>query len=89
MFYKKKGTAYFFAEAFGKAVGYNATLQGGFFSSSVYTLDSINHFVGSYRLGVSVSCILYKLEIATTFNTPEFPGALSHRWAYASIQVGF
>lgn len=89
MFSKKKWTAYFFAEAFGKAVCYNATLQGGLFNSSVYTLDTINNFIGSYRLGISVLYSLYKLEIATTFNTPEFPGALSHRWAYASIQVGF
>ncbi len=89
MFSRRKWSAYFFAEMFGKAVGYNATLQGGLFSSSVYTLDSINHFVGSYRLGISAAYNLFKLEIATTFNTPEFQGALSHRWAYASVRVGF
>ena len=89
MFSERKGTAHFFAEVFGKTIGYNATLQGGLFSSSVYTLDSINNFIGSYRLGISVAYNLFKLEIATTFNTPEFHGALSHRWAYASIQVGF
>ena len=89
MFSKRKWNAYLFAEVFGKAVGYNATLQGGLFSSSIYTLDSINHFVGSYRLGISITYNLFKLEIATTFNAPEFPEALSHRWIYASVRVGF
>lgn len=89
MFSKRRWSTCFFAEALGKTVGYNATLQGGVFSSSVYTLDNINHFVGSYRLGISAVYNLFKLEIATTFNTPEFSEALSHRWTYASIRVGF
>lgn len=82
-------TVYFFAEVFGKAVGYNATLQGGLFSTSTYTLDKINRFVGSYRLGVSVTYKLFTFEIATTYNTPEFPGALSHNWGYAIVRIGF
>ncbi len=89
MFSNKKWSAYFFTELLGKAVGYNATLQGGLFSSSVYTLDKINHLIGNYRLGITAHYNLLKLEMATTFNTPEFPGALSHRWSYISIKVGF
>jgi len=89
VFSENRMTAFLFAEVFGKAVGYNATLQGGLFSSSTYTLDVINHFVGSYRLGISVSYNLLNLEMATTFNTPEFPGALSHRWSWIVIRAGF
>jgi len=89
MFSKNKWRIYFFAEAVGKVVGYNATLQGGLFSTSVYTLDEINRFVGGYNLGLSLSYKLYKLELATNFNTSEFPGALSHKWAYVSLRAGF
>lgn len=89
MFSKNVWTAYFFAEVFGKAVGYNATLQGGLFSTSIYTLDKINHFIGSYRLGINATYNLFTIEMALTYNTPEFPGALSHKWGYAIIRVGF
>ncbi|VAX27751.1 hypothetical protein MNBD_IGNAVI01-2720 [hydrothermal vent metagenome] len=89
MFSPKNWTAYFFAEVFGKSVGYNATLQGGLFSTSIYTLEKINRFIGSYRLGISATYNLFTIEMAVTYNTPEFPGALSHKWGYAIIRVGF
>ena len=89
MFSKNSWSVYFFAEVTGRAVVYNATLQGGLFSTSIYTLDEINRFVGNYNLGLSLAYKLFKLELATNFNTPEFPGALSHKWAYASIRAGF
>ncbi len=89
MFSQSKVMLFVFAEIFERLVGYNATLQGGLFSKSTYTIESINHLVGGYRLGIIFAYSLLKLELATTYNSPEFPGALSHKWGHAAIKVGF
>jgi len=88
-FSKRNWTAYFFVEAFGRIVGYNATMQGGLFNTSIYTLSDINNFLVNYKLGVTFGYKLFTLELASTYNSPEFPEALSHKWAYAIIRVGF
>lgn len=89
MFSQKKVMFFVFAEIFERLVGYNATLQGGLISKSTYTIENINHLIGGYRLGISFVYNLLKLELATTYNSPEFPGALSHKWGYVVIKVGF
>jgi len=73
----------------GSLVGYNATLQGGLFSESVYTLSSINRFVGSANIGLTLIYKKFKLEYVQHFNTPEFPGALYHSWGYLLFKFGF
>lgn len=89
MLSKKKFYVYAFAEIYERLVGYNATLQGGLFSSSTYTIQDINHLVGGYRLGISFTHNFLKLELATTYNSPEFEGGLSHKWAYALVKAWF
>ncbi len=73
----------------GSLIGYNATLQGGLFSKSVYTLSSINRFVGHANIGLTLIYKKFKLEYVQHFNTPEFPGAVYHSWGHLIIKVGF
>ncbi len=86
---KNKWTIYFFAEVFERVVGYNATLQGGMFNNSVYTMYEINRMLANYKLGINITYRLFTLELASNYITPEFPGGLSHNWAYAFIRVAF
>ena len=89
IFSKKKIRVFVFAQIFERLVGYNATLQGGLFGTSTYTIESINHLVGGYSLGMNFVYSLFHVEAGTRFNSPEFSGALSHKWAYVSIKAGF
>jgi len=73
----------------GSLIGYNATLQGGLFSESVYTLSSINRFVGYASVGLTVIYKKFELEYVQQFNTPEFPGAVYHSWGYLLIKVEY
>lgn len=75
--------------ASGRLVGYNATLQGGLFTESVYTLSSINRFVGYANIGLTLIYKKFKMEYVQHFNTPEFPGAVYHSWGYLLFKIGF
>ena len=79
---KREWEMFFTLSAKGKVVGYNATLQGGLFSESVYTLSKINRFVGYASLGFTVIYKGIKLEYVQHFNTPEFSNSLYHSWGY-------
>lgn len=75
--------------ASGSFIGYNATLQGGLFSESVYTLSNINRIVGHANIGLTVVYKKFELEYIQHFNTPEFSEAFYHSWGYLLIKVGF
>jgi lipid A 3-O-deacylase len=75
--------------ASGSLSGYNATLQGGLFSESIYTFNNINRFVGHASLGITAVYKQFKMEYSQNFNTPEFTTAVHHSWAYLSIKFGF
>jgi len=73
----------------GSLIGYNTTLQGGLFSESIYTLNSVNRFVGYANIGLTLVYKKFKMEYIQHFNTPEFPGAVYHSWGYLLFKVGF
>ncbi len=75
--------------ASGSLIGYNATLQGGLFSESVYTLNSINRFVGYATVGLTLIYKKFEVEYVQEFNTPEFPEAVYHSWGYLLIKFEF
>ncbi len=79
---KREWEVFFTLSAEEKIIGYNATLQGGLFSKSVYTLQQINRFVGYASLGFTVIYKGVKLEYVQHFNTPEFSNSLYHSWGY-------
>ncbi len=63
-------------------VGYDATLQGGVFSESEYTLDAsqINHFTYDQCLGLAVSFRRASVLAEYTRLSPEYKGCDSHAW---------
>lgn len=71
----------------GSLVGYNAMLQGGLFSKSVYTITDVNRFIGYATAGITVVYKNFELEYTQHFNTPEFAKASSHSWAYFLIKA--
>ncbi|MCF6270010.1 MAG: lipid A deacylase LpxR family protein [Melioribacteraceae bacterium] len=85
----KKWQLFLTLSASGSLVGYNATLQGGLFYESVYTLSSINRFVGYAAVGITLIYKKFEMEYVQQFNTPEFPGAVYHSWGYLLIKFGF
>jgi hypothetical protein len=85
----KEWDAFFTLSASGSVIGYNATLQGGLFSESVYTLEKINRSVGYATIGFTGVYKDFRMEYVQEFNTPEFSGAKSHSWGYLSIKFRF
>ena len=85
----KKWHLFLTLAASGSLVGYNATLQGGMFTESVYTLNEINRFVGYANIGLTVFYKKFKMEYVQNFITPEFPGAVYHSWGYLLIKFRF
>lgn len=71
-------------------VAYNAVLDGGLFShQNSYALQTINHYLLHSRFGGTLAYKTMKFEIAQEVNSPSFPSALWHRWAYISLMLGF
>lgn len=87
----RKFQAYIYGKGMVKAVGYNATMQGGLFSESIYTIktDQINRLVGQAFYGVVVSYKRFQLEYGKVNITQEFKGGLPHGWGHCSIVVCF
>jgi hypothetical protein len=85
----KKWNAFITLSTFGKIVGYNATLQGGLFSESIYTLSELNRFVGFASIGITGIYKHFKMEYTQHFNTPEFPNAEYHSWGYLLLKFRF
>jgi len=71
-------------------VNYNAAIQGGAYNQGIgRTLPISNSNVWHTRFGGTLVYKKLKLEIGQEVITPTFPTALWHRWAYASLMVGF
>lgn len=88
-FSSRKWQFFLTLSASGSLVGYNATLQGGILSESIYTLNSINRFVGYANVGLTLIYKKFKMEYVQHFNTPEFSGAVYHSWGYLLFKFGF
>jgi hypothetical protein len=71
-------------------VNYNAVLQGGIINQEhVYTLDEIGPVLWHLNFGGALSWRSISIEIGQEVNSPSFPGAEWHRWAYVSVMAGF
>jgi lipid A 3-O-deacylase len=83
---------YFYAEPFLKIVGYNATLQGGFFDGdSPYTIPAskVNRILFQDNAGVVISMNKIYLEYFQSFLTREFHTGKVHRWGGIKIGISF
>jgi len=75
-----------------RAVGYNATMQGGLFNrNSVYTLnkDEITRVVGRADIGIVLAYKRLSVEYTKVHITPEFETGLRHGWGHICISVCF
>jgi lipid A 3-O-deacylase len=90
--FKRKFQAYLFCKGDAKAVGYNATLQGGLFNrTSIYTInaDKIQRIVFTGSYGIVVSYKRLSLEYTKVYMTPEFYKGFEHAWGHCNITVCF
>jgi len=83
---------YLFAEFSGKAIGYDATLQGGMFNqTSPYTIPAgdINRlmFIGSG--GIVFSFGGFQLKAEQFLLSPEFANGWWHKWLSIGLTFGF
>jgi lipid A 3-O-deacylase len=89
---KNRFKLYGFARLNAKAVGYNATLQGGLINTgSVYTLpaSAINRVVAGLSSGIVIAYKRVSLEYSKTYITREFKTGLDHSWGRCAITVCF
>jgi lipid A 3-O-deacylase len=88
---KHKFRIYGHAKINARLVGYNATLQGGLFSSSIYTLPaaSVSRFVLDALGGIVVTYKRLSLEYSKAYITPEFKKGVDHGWGRCVITCGF
>ncbi|HWY34995.1 MAG TPA: lipid A-modifier LpxR family protein, partial [Nitrosopumilaceae archaeon] len=83
---------YFFAKGEIKAIGYNATMEGGALNKkSIYTIppQDIDRFTGILYTGITISYKRLALEYTQSFLTPEFKNGLPHGWGHCNITVCF
>ena len=79
---------YFFGRAEEKAVGYDATLQGGVFNRDTpYTLspDEIERVVPDGEAGVVLQREGFALQFTRSFLGREFKGGMTHQWGEISF----
>ncbi len=84
--------AYLFSKGEVKAVGYNATLQGGMFNkNSIYTLSAtdLNRIVAAAYVGLVIAYKRVSLEYTKAYLSKEFKTGLPHGWGHCTITVSF
>jgi len=83
---------YVFVKGKLKAVGYNATMQGGMINrNSVYTIpsDDITRIVGTVYYGIVIAYKRLSLEYSKANISPEFRNGLSHGRGRIGVNVCF
>ncbi len=86
---KKKFNAYIFTQPRLKVIGYDATMQGGLFTKSPYTIsaNSIERFVIENNYGIIIQFKTLYFEYFRNDITPEFKTGSSHKWG--GFKIGF
>lgn len=88
----KKVRYYLYGQARGNLIGYDATLQGGFFNNkNPYTIVSrdINRLTFQADAGIALNFKKISLSYSQSFLTKEFATGSYHRWGGISMGVGF
>ncbi|HRG37280.1 MAG TPA: lipid A deacylase LpxR family protein [Bacteroidia bacterium] len=87
----RKWECYVFGKVMGKAVGYNATLQGGLFNKDIYALSTaeVKRGVATAYTGLVLSYKNVRLEYTNVFISPEIENGLTHGWGNCAITVYF
>jgi len=85
----KKFQFNFFVKGSCQLVGYDATLQGGFFNkSSIYTIPSsdISRFVFKGSAGITLSYYGLGLDFEQYLLSPEYQHGLWHKWVHVALR---
>ena len=88
----RKFQCYIYAKGKIKAVGYNASMQGGMINhNSVYTIPASDIYrdVESVYFGMVIAYKRLSLEYSKVYISPEFKGGLCHGWGRVGINVCF
>lgn len=82
---------YLWGSLHARAVGFNATLEGGVFRDSDYTLSAndIERLVSIARIGASLEMRAFAFGFSLAFTSREFRGGRSHAWGQLSLAVFF
>lgn len=72
-------------------VGYDATLQGGVFTKSNYTLDSdqVKHFTFEHNAGLVAAYRWVSFQAEYYWLSPEYDGCEHHEWGRCSLNFTF
>ncbi|MFD1467555.1 lipid A deacylase LpxR family protein [Hymenobacter caeli] len=75
----------------GRLVGYDATLQGGLFNRSPYTLAAadVRRAVLRGTWGLALAHDGFSFAAAATWVSPEFAGGRTHRWGQLGLTQSF
>lgn len=86
---RRKFQIYLYAFPQIRGVAYDASLQGGLFSNSVYTIESeqIERFVGQLDYGLIIQTKKFFFEYGFSRTTREFGGGEAYRWG--GLKLGF
>ncbi len=86
---KRKKQVYLYAEPLLNIVAHDATLQGGFFNASPYTLSSneINRIVFQGNAGIVFKINTLQLEYFQSYLTKEFETGGTHAWG--GVRIGW
>lgn len=87
----RKFQCYGFAKGTAKGVGYNATMQGGIFSESIYTVSasSVERLVAQGSYGIVIAYKQLQLEYTKAHISPEYKNGLSHGWGHCNVSFCF
>jgi len=83
---------YVFFRANARAIGYNATMQGGLFhTNSIFTIPEkdISRLVYDGTAGVHLVIRRVRLEYSRSYITPEFVRGVDHGWGRVAVVVCF
>lgn len=82
---------YLFAKGKTRFVGYNATMQGGFFNDDIHTLpsSSVTRYVFSGTGGIVIAYKRVSIEYTKVYLSPEFLNGRYHGWGHCNITFCF
>ena len=89
--YRGNWRAYLFCKAQVKAVGYNASLQGGLFNRNnrhALSAEDIERFVPGAHAGVAFSYRGIGVDFGYVYQGEEWKSGMAHRWGHAGVRFG-
>ena len=86
--YSNKFEIYLYSQPVANLIGYDATLRGGLFNKSPYTIDraSVERITFQYNFGLVIKSKKLYLEYSRTYLSPEFKNGPTAGWG--GIRIG-